>query len=505
MTRRRALAILSVSLLIGLSSLLWAYLSTTSSVILNRNRVIPLKTIMIEKTAIVVGSGLAGLAAASELLSRGVEVTLLERASKPGGNSIKASSGINGAPTRWQPGPDVTFYEDTVKSAGSALSMGRAQRENLIATLTNSSRDAIDWLSQEKGIDLSIVAQLGGHSFPRTHRGAGKTPPGAAIVTALLRNLEGNEKFHLKTGCSVRKLLRPGKAVEGVEYESEGEKKQLRGVVVFTAGGFAGDSRGLLAKYRPDLARLPSTNEARPGTQPLLTEIGAQLLDMEAVQVHPTSFVDPKDASNPVKFLAAELLRGHGGILLYKGKRFVNEMETRKHVTDSFSRLPADDNTPRQLDVQLVLDEGVYSSAASHVDFYIWKGLMRKMTAAELGSEGIQTIREYALAAEGKKVDTLGRRSFGQWNLAAEDVMGESVVYVGTVTPAVHFTMGGVAINEQSEVLDEHGKAIEGLWAAGEVTGGVHGENRLAGNSLLECVVFGRIAGSMAAKFLEGA
>ncbi len=146
----------------------------------------------------MVGSGLAGLSAASELVERGVAVRLLERAPKPGGNSIKASSGINGAPTKYQPGPpfsDMGFYEDTLKSAGSAFSTFRRQRMDLISTLTNSSSDAISWLVHDKGIDLSVVAQLGGHSFPRTHRGAGTTPPGAAIVSTLLKSLTGNLLF----------------------------------------------------------------------------------------------------------------------------------------------------------------------------------------------------------------------------------------------------------------------------------------------------------------------
>ncbi|RFU31742.1 hypothetical protein B7463_g4614, partial [Scytalidium lignicola] len=485
--------------------MLWRQRFASTSAIIKTTPIMDAKPVMFRSAVIVVGSGLAGLSAASELIARGVEVRLLERAAKPGGNSMKASSGINGAPTRWQPGPpfsDVSFYEDAIRSAGAVLSTAKKQRESLISTLTNSSSSAIDWLFNEKGIDLSVVVQLGGHSFPRTHRGAGKTPPGAAIVTTLLKNLKENEKFHLETNCLVTKVLKPEQVVGGVEYECDGEKKKLEGPVIFTTGGFAGDAHGLLATYRPDLVGFPSTNEPRPGSQPLLTGIGAQLLDMEEVQIHPTAFVDPKDALNPVKFLAAELLRGEGGLLLHNGKRFVNEMETRKNVTDAFLRFSSVDNTPKQFDVQLVLDEGVYRNASSHVDFYLWKGLMRKTTVAELGLEAIETLREYALAVDGKKADPFGRKYFGHWELKPEDIRGESVVYVGRVTPAVHFTMGGVVINERGEVLDARGNAMKGLWAAGEVTGGIHGENRLGGSSLLECVVFGRIAGREAARFV---
>ncbi|KAH7305659.1 FAD binding domain-containing protein [Rhexocercosporidium sp. MPI-PUGE-AT-0058] len=455
------------------------------------------------KTAIVVGSGLAGLSAASQLLSHGISVHLLERAQKPGGNSIKASSGINGAPTSYQPAVDTAFYSDTVKSAGKTLFWTRTKaREDLISTLTGSSKGAIEWLVSEIGVDLSVVAQLGGHSVARTHRGKGKTPPGASIIIALLKILKENAEFKLETGCTVTKVLKTGNVIQGVEYVCEEGERVVMGPVVFASGGFAGDPNGMLAVYRPDLKGYPSTNEPRPGSQTLLTSVGAQLLDMEQVQVHPTSFVDPSDVSNPVKFLAAEMLRGEGGLLLDgQGTRFVDEMQTRKVVTSAITALEeAREEGPRQWDVRIVLDEGVYESARSHVDFYLWKGLMQKTTIADLGPRALESIKVFADAAAGRRGDSLGRQSFGHWSLS--DPTAESVVYAGRVTPAVHFTMGGVVINEMAEVLGPGDERIEGLWAAGEVTGGVHGENRLGGSSLLECVVFGRIAGHEAAIFV---
>ncbi|RDW75537.1 flavocytochrome c [Coleophoma cylindrospora] len=458
---------------------------------------------------IVVGSGLAGLSAASQLASHKIPVRLLERSTKLGGNSIKASSGINGAPTKYQSlaTPDAKFYEDTVKSAGPAfISSENSQRQKLVETLTSSSSSAIDWLVDEKGIDLCTVAQLGGHSLPRTHRGSGQLPPGAAIVTTLLKDLRTNPLVQVETSCIVTKIIQSQGQATGVEYTFGGEKRLLKGPVVFASGGFAGDAHGMLAKYRPDLADIPSTNEPRPGSQNLLIDVGAQPLDMNLVQVHPTSFVDPKDPSNPLKFLAAELLRGEGGLLLHSGKRFVNEMETRQHITDTIMRiLPAKDTTSslRQWDVTLVLDEGCYEAAKSHIDFYLWKGLMVKTTVGDLkdSESAIISIQDYSDMAAGRAEDPYGRKAFAHWTLG--QVTLESVVYVGRITPAIHFTMGGVMFNERSEVLDGNRQPIKGLWAAGEVTGGLHGENRLGGSSLLECVVFGRIAGDQASAFYK--
>ncbi|KAF2657702.1 Flavocytochrome c [Lophiostoma macrostomum CBS 122681] len=452
--------------------------------------------------AIVVGSGLAGLSAATRLVSHNVPVRLLERSGKPGGNSMKASSGINGSPTKYQPLSDDAFYSDTIKSAGHAISTMTAHREKLISTLTNSSASAIEWLVESKGIDLSKVAQLGGHTYPRTHRGAGPVPPGASIVTALLNSLKKFNIFQLRTAVTVTKILQKDSRVVGVEYRCEnGEHGELHGPVIFASGGFAGDAEGMLSHYRPDLAGFPSTNEARPGTQPLLAEVGAQLLDMNLVQVHPTGFVDPGSVESPVKFLAAEVLRGEGGLLLVDGKRFVNELETREDVTNAITVHPRASEAPVQWNVQIVLDEGVFEAAKSHVDFYLWKGLMKKTTLSELGPTALKSVKEFAKAASGKDLDVFHRTSFANWTLF--EPSSNSVVYVGTVTPVVHFTMGGVLINEKSEVLQGDGESIEGIWAAGEVTGGVHGGNRLGGSSLLECVVFGRIAGEEAAKYFR--
>lgn len=367
----------------------------------------------------------------------------------------------------------------------------------------NESDSCVEWLS-EKGVDLSVVAQLGGHSFPRTHRGGGKTPPGFAIISTLLTELKASPLFTLQTRCVATRILKSGDNIEGVEYiDEEGEKKELRGPVIFATGGFAGDANGMLKEFRPGLAGFPSTNEARPGSQHLLTKIGAQLLDMQEVQVHPTAFVDPEAVFNPVKFLAAEWLRGEGGLLLHDGKRFINEMENRKIVTDAITRLKIEKEIPRQWDVQLVLDEGVYNNASSHVDFYVFKGLMKKTTLSELGEDAVVTVKHYSLAAAGEKADPFGRSYFGHWELKPDEVSGESVIYVGRVTPAVHFTMGGVVINERAEVLDSKEETIKGVWAAGEVAGGVHGGNRLGGSSLLECCVFGRVAGEEVVKYLE--
>lgn len=472
---------------------------------------------MTQPPVVIVGAGLAGLCAAWSALSTGASsVVVLERATKPGGNSIKASSGINGAPTRFQTSatPDTTFFSDTIKSAGQRLPRSGPEkqwRQKLIGLLTNNSAAAVTFLADDVGVDLSVVAQLGGHSMARTHRGAGQTPPGADIVTRLLKKLREDNRFELRTECEITKILTsPSQAhadsvdVLGVEYRRDAQITPIRGPVVFATGGFAGDANGILGRHRPDLIGLPSTNDPRPGMHDLLTDVGARLVDMDSVQVHPTGFVDPASPLLPVKFLAAEMLRGVGAILLRNGRRFVNEMETREHVSHVImNNLPAND-VPKQWDVQILLDPGTCKAGAAHVAFYLWKGLLVKKKISELDNATRDTIRTYSLAVAGLQPDPFGRQAFGQWELKGnEDDFERQEVYVGNVTPITHFTMGGVAIDESARVLSappgsQIWNPVTGLWAAGEVTGGIHGDNRLGGSSLLECVVFGRIAGKQA-------
>ncbi|KAK4460034.1 putative fumarate reductase flavoprotein subunit [Cladorrhinum samala] len=537
MTRRRTLLIVLLSVFIPLTAVILNSLIYSQGPIFQSLFSITPSDMATpnSRPVIVVGAGLAGLSASLSALRAGApSVRLLERAAKPGGNSIKASSGINGAPTRFQPvatlGIDESFWEDTARSAGARLRgasvsrYAKEHREALISTLTNRSASAIDFLV-DLGVDLSVVALLGGHSYPRTHRGAGKTPPGAAIVTTLLSKLkeQGDDKFQLLTDCEVTKLVTDeDDKVAGVEYtlhsssssssssSSTSGPQTLRGPVIFTTGGFAGDTHGLLAKYRPDLDGMPSTNDPRPGAHDILSGVGAQLVDMESVQIHPTGFVDPASPQTPVKFLAAEMLRGEGGILLFRGKRVVNELETREKVSGIIMSLPpANDEASslRQWDVQLLLDPGAAEAAAAHVGFYLWKGLLQKKKINELDEATKETLRDYIKVVKGEKQDGFGRKDFGHWSLAEGDVEeGTKEVCVGRVTPITHFTMGGAVFNDRAQILrsklgDEEGeKAIGGLWGAGEITGGLHGDNRLGGSSLLECVVFGRIAGEQAAE-----
>lgn len=458
------------------------------------------------KQVVVVGTGLAGLTTTHQLLKKGVNVVLLEKTGVVGmaSNSNKASSGINGALTDQQivNGIQDSAYEFILDSVQSAKESARV---DLINILANRSKLAIDWLTLAFDIDLSKVSQLGGHHKPRTHRGAGSLPPGYAIVSTLSKALdkyEAQNKLQILKNSRLTKLLSDEGKIIGLEYEDGNTdpptlKKLLTDNIVLATGGFSADftdKNSLIAQYRPELLDLPSTNGKQTtgdGIKLLCEDVGAAVVDMDKIQIHPTGFVDPLDPDNKWKFLAGEVLRGNGGILLNdRGERFVNELTTRDRVTEAIYETKSKDNH-----ILLVLPESAFEELKGHIGFYMSKGLMSKTTLGELAKdrgfplENVVSLMEN-YNAQGKEFKRL---SYGD-NF---ETSPESVIYYGIVTPVVHFTMGGLKIDDRTRVLNTENKPIEGLYAVGEVSGGVHGENRLGGSSLLECVVFGTVAAEL--------
>lgn len=454
---------------------------------------------------IVIGGGLAGLSAAHTLLERGANVLLLDKQPFMGGNSTKATSGINGAGTQSQqdlgiPDSVKTFFDDTKRSARDLA------RDDLIQVLTGRSGDAVHWLQAKFGLDLSKVSRLGGHSQPRTHRG-GAQFPGMVITYAQMERLEdlsvsNPERVKIIKKARATKLIKDESgAVIGVEYEHNGKTQPAYGPVVLATGGYAADftEDSLLKKHRPEFYNLPTTNgdHCTGDGQKMAMAIGAHGIDMEKVQVHPTGLVDPNEPEAKVKFLAAEALRGVGGLLLdSKGQRFVDELQHRDYVS---GKIFENKNHP----IRLVLNGPASKEIEWHCKHYVGRGLMKRFEngdalAKEIGVAPAvlkKTFEDYNTSVRTKK-DPFGKKFFqGEWSY-------NDIFHVAHMTPVLHYTMGGLEIDPESRVLDTTGKPIAGLFAAGEVAGGVHGANRLGGSSLLGCVVFGRVSGDSAAAYL---
>merc|ERR1719220_3378988 len=440
-------------------------------------------------------------------------------------------SGINGAGTKTQKGKGIPdnaeiFIADTLK--------GGAKKPELAKLLCSNSAADVDWLVDKFDLDLSLLARLGGHSAPRTHRGKERFP-GMTITYALIQMLEKvaekTDRARIVTKAKAHTLLMNDKAKTcvGLVYEKAGKDVKEYGPVILASGGFGADftKDSLLAEHRPDLMHLPTTNgEHCTGDGIKMgVAIGARPIDLEWVQVHPTGLVKPDDADAKVKFLAAEALRGVGGIILNAdGKRFCNELGRRDYVTGEMWKNKAP--------FRLCLNKAASDEIIWHCKHYTGRGVMKfyESGAALAKDMGVpvstleQTHEEHYQAAKKHEKDPDGGSwpaypSGKSWDAASgktgsgkkfyHNIIPGSAVktepfYVAIITPVIHYCMGGLEIDVNSAVVGSNGKAIPGLYAAGEVAGGVHGNNRLGGNSLLDCVVFGRVAGLACAKYILG-
>ncbi|KAF2750716.1 fumarate reductase-like protein [Sporormia fimetaria CBS 119925] len=458
---------------------------------------------------IVVGAGLSGLSAAHTIYLSGGNVLLLDKNNFMGGNSTKATSGINGALTRTQVDHEIRdsvkqFYDDTLKSARDKA------RPDLIKVLTYKSAAAVEWLQDVFNLDLTLVSRLGGHSFPRTHRGHDAKFPGMAITYALMQRFEElaeaePERVQLIKKAKVVRVNKDGNQATGVTYLFNGEEVTVDGPVILATGGYAADftEDSLLKKHRPDTFGLSTTNGAHAtgDGHKMLMNIGANGIDMDKVQVHPTGLVDPKDPKAKTKFLAAEALRGEGGILLNsKGKRFCDDLGHRDYVSGKMWEEREKGLWP----IRLVLNSKASNVLDFHTRHYSGRGLMKKMSGKELAKEiGVsekelqEEFQSYNAIAKGEKKDIWGKKYFHNLPFDINDTF-----HVALMEPVLHFTMGGIEINDQAQVLNNDGKPFDGLFVCGELAGGVHGANRLGGSSLLGCVVYGRVAGESASRYL---
>ncbi|KAI9355212.1 FAD binding domain-containing protein [Pilaira anomala] len=460
---------------------------------------------------IVVGGGLSGLSAAHTVVEQGGNVLLLDKNPFFGGNSTKATSGINGALTRTQVALDIKdsveqFYQDTLKSARDLA------RPDLIRVLTGRSSSAVEWLQDKFTLDLSLVSRLGGHSFPRTHRGKEQFP-GMTITYALMEGLEElaekqPTRAKIIKKAKVENLIKDENGqVIGVEYVMVGKGADNTvfkeyGPVILATGGYAADfsDTSLLKKHRPELYNLSTTNgdHCTGDGIKMAAAVGANTIDLEKVQVHPTGLVDPNEPDAKVKFLAAEALRGAGGLLLNAdGDRFCDELGHRDYVTGMMNK--------NKFPIRLILNTAASKEIEWHCRHYAGRGLMKRFeNGQELAKEmGIspshleKTFDTYNKIADGKVKDPWGKRFFHNVPIKMTDYF-----YVAHMQPVLHYTMGGVEITPDAEIKSANGAPIPGLFATGEMCGGVHGANRLGGSSLLGCVVFGRVAGESAARHL---
>ncbi|WP_297951768.1 flavocytochrome c [uncultured Lactobacillus sp.] len=443
--------------------------------------------------AVVVGSGGAGLTAALQAHELGLNVVVLEKNEKTGGNTSRASSGMNASESLVQLDEGIIdnnrdFYEETLKGGG--LLNDRA----MLKYFANHSALAISWL-MKYGIRLTDLTITGGMSKKRAHRPASMEPVGFYLTSRMTTQVK-KAGVNIFTSAKVTKLLQNSKKqVNGVEVETPDGTKTIKAKAVLLATGGFGASKEIIKKYRPDLVDYKTTNQ--PGATgdglKLAEALDAQLMQMNFIQVHPTA-----DTDNPHVYLIGEGLRGEGAILVNKsGNRFVNELSTRKIVSQAITDLHEDG-------AYLVFDSGVRAHFAA-VEFYDQIGLVEHGDSlADLAKKiGVNADNLNKTIESWNKAVATGKDKEFSRTTGMDRELDRGPYFAIHVHPAIHYTMGGIHINTETQVLDTNGNVIDGLFAAGEVSGGLHGNNRIGGNSIAETVIFGRQAGIQMAKYIR--
>lgn len=440
---------------------------------------------------VIIGSGGTGLSAAIQANELGMKVAVLEKEEELGGNTNRASSGMNAAETNVQLHHGVIdnvadFYHETYKDGG------RLNDKDMLGYFVYHTAPAIDWLA-DHDIKLDDITITGGMSKKRTHRPASMAPIGGFLVKSLLK-VVAQEDIPVFNKTKVTELRRADDGrVNGVKVDADGIIKIINAKAVILATGGFGASKEYIKRFRPDLESYKTTNQ--PGATgdglKLAENVGAELMQMNLVQVHPTVQQD-----NPHVYLIGEAVRGEGAILVNaEGKRFVNELNTRKIVSNAITALP-------EHSAYLILDQGIRDHVKA-IEFYDKVGLVVHGETIEDLAKKINvdpSNLKQTVATWNQAVENHDDAEFGRTTGMDRGITNPGFFAIH-IAPAIHYTMGGIHITPKTQVLDGNGDIIKGLFAAGEVAGGLHGNNRVGGNSIAETIVFGRQAGQQVALY----
>lgn len=448
---------------------------------------------------VVVGAGGAGFAAAIEAKNNGANVVLLEKLPLVGGNTL-LSGGEYAAPNNWIQEEDEEI-EDSVELFAKDIMEGgdNIANKELVDVVAKNALDGAEWLRDEIGVEFEDELMFfGGHSVMRS-----LIPKGASGYEIIKKQKEKAEELDIPilTNTEATELITDddGK-ITGVKAESKDKNYTFntsKGVVL-TTGGF-GSNLEMRKEYNPDIDEdILSTNSVGSTGDGInmATKVGADLVGMEHIQTYPVC--DP--ISGSLLYFGDSRLFGHAILVNKEGERFVEELERRDVI--SMAIKDQTDHAAYQLIDQVGLEESkLVENHEAEMNYLFENDLLIKADTLEEAAEffGIdkenfkETVKKYNEYVEKGKDEEFDKRLL-------TNPIEKAPFYLMKAVPGVHHTMGGLKINTDAQVLDKDGKVIEGLYAAGEVTGGIHGTNRLGSNAIADIIVFGRIAGENIAK-----
>lgn len=445
-----------------------------------------------ETDIVIVGAGGAGMTAAINAAQQGKKVIIVEKMPYVGGNTTKATGGMNAAETHYQKEQGIedsveVFIEDTMKGGHDLNDI------DLVTRMAEESADAIDWLDSI-GAPLPKVGFSGGASNSRIHAPEDGSGVGAFLVTSFLNKLE-ELNIEVMYNTKATELIMDGDKAAGVKAESKDTIYTIRADAVILATGGFGANEEMYTKYKPDLKGTVTTNS--PGATGdgivMAEKVGAALVDIDEIQLHPT-------VEQGTSMLITESVRGDGAILVNQsGKRFTNELLTRDVVS-------AAELEQEGCYAYVIFDQNLRDNLKA-IEKYVSTGIVYEGATIEELAEQLE-IDPAALAETldvwNQAVADQDDKEFGR-TTGMEADLSVAPYYAIKVAPGIHHTMGGVKINTDAEVINTDGDVIPGLFAAGEVTGGVHGGNRIGGNAVSDIVVFGRVASDSAAAYCDAA
>lgn len=450
------------------------------------------ETIEKETDVVVIGGGGAGFAAAVSAKEAGADVILLEKLASVGGNTL-ISGGEYAAPANEL--QEKEGIEDSKEQFAKDVEEAGGDPE-LIKVLADHATEDAYWLRDEIGVEwLDSLMFFGGHSVKRS------LIPAAHTGNELIKNyLNKSEELgiEVQTEADVKEILAEDGKIAGVRVETaDGEMIVKAKSVVIASGGFgANDEMTYEFDNEIDEHVLSTNSPGATGDGILMAEeLGADTVDMDKIQLYPICDVETG------KLLYCGDTRLVGGALLVnkEGNRFVEELGTRREIsmaikdqTDYVGYLLWDETSNETT--------GTMASNPQEAESLFERGLMVKADTLEELAEHFDIDKDALLETVATFNENSAKEEDPEFNLR---MLGWQVkdapFYMMKAAPAVHHTMGGLKINTEAQVLNKDGEWIDGLYAAGEVTGGIHGSNRLGSVAMTDITVFGRIAGENAA------
>ena len=479
---------------------------------------------------IIAGAGLSGLTAAyeaSKLSDNSLKILLLEASSKYGGNSNNEIDGINLLipPDNYEFKNNdnfTCFYDDS-------FDFGRyASEKDLLTILVGNSYELYDFLFNELDCNYLKLIQSEGSKVPRTliyNNGIDeedRMTTGGYISNILYNKIKNISSINILFNANFVDLVinEDYTEIKGVIYQIQQDYKIINvtaksKAIILATGGYGSDfyaEESILKEFLVQYYHLPtfSTEYTQGVGLKIGRNKGGVLIDQRQAEIYPTCFVDLSDRFNRHKIIAPDLFRELGGILMNKrGKRFCDEMSDRRFVGQSIIKncnIATDPNIIKQYEGFLIINEEIKEKYGEKINYYISKGYLKEFESFD-DFANYMKISEYytnirkSIISYNQAYDQ-NRDIFGKGKFPTKFKMADTI-YVGVITPCIFHTLGGIRISENAEILNEEKRPIKGLYAAGQIIGGIHGVMSMQGNILTQSVVFGRLAAKSAVNYIK--